>query len=168
MKKFVKENLKFIVAILASVILSSSVTGVIAYGIGANQVSYNTTSVADALDSMYQTMFSNNYSTSEKVVGTWIDGRPLYQITFTFTTANENWGRTNIATLSNNTEVRTMNGFIGNGYGINTYTNAEWFSVTVFENHILYNIIAGYKNQSSQITVQYTKSDDLVPNQNNQ
>ncbi len=46
----------------------------------ANEIGYNTTTVADALDSMYQTMFSNNYSTTEKQVGTWLDGKPVYQI----------------------------------------------------------------------------------------
>ena len=46
----------------------------------ANEIGYNTTTVADALDSMYQTMFSNNYSTTEKQVVTWLDGKPVYQI----------------------------------------------------------------------------------------
>ena len=76
-----KTNLKIIVAVIVSVIISSGITAFAAIKFQANEIGYNTTSVADALDSLYQTQFSNNYSTEEKVIGKWIDGKPLYQKT---------------------------------------------------------------------------------------
>ena len=63
----------------------------------ANEIGYNTTTVADALDSMYQTMFSNNYSTTEKQVGTWLDGKPVYQIAI----ANGSFSLTSSGSWSN-------------------------------------------------------------------
>ena len=76
-----KTNLKMIVAIIVSVIISSSITAFAAIKISATEIGYNNTTVAEELDSIYQTMFSNNYSTEEKQVGKWIDGKPLYQRT---------------------------------------------------------------------------------------
>lgn len=35
-------------------------------------------------------MFTENYSTTEKRVGTWVDGKPLYQKTFSFTVIGTN------------------------------------------------------------------------------
>lgn len=42
----------------------------------AENIGYGTSNVGAALDQI------RNYSTSEKVVGTWIDGKPLYEKTF--------------------------------------------------------------------------------------
>ncbi len=80
-----KTNLKLVITALVSIIVSSSITAFAAIKFQANEIGYNTTSVADALDSLYQTQFSNNYSTEEKVVGKWIDGKPVYQKTLYFT-----------------------------------------------------------------------------------
>lgn len=74
-----------VIVVTISVFLSISGIVLAQNLIGANQVEYNTTTVADALDSMYNTMFSNNYSTTEKVVGKWIDGKPVYQKTIVVT-----------------------------------------------------------------------------------
>ena len=77
-----KTNLKIIVAVIVSVIISSSITALAAIKFQANEIGYNTTSVADALDSLYQTQFSDNYSTEERVIGKWVNGKPLYQKTY--------------------------------------------------------------------------------------
>ena len=89
-----KTNLKMIVAIIVAVIISSGITAFATIQVQANQIGYNTTTVADALDSMYNTMFSDNYSTNERVVGKWIDGKPVYQRVIK---------KTNSTTLSANT-----------------------------------------------------------------
>ena len=77
-----KNKVGMIIAFILGAIIFSGIGAYAAIKFQANEIGYNTTSVADALDSMYQTMFSNNYSTEEKVVGKWIDGKPLYQRTF--------------------------------------------------------------------------------------
>ena len=42
---------------------------------------------------------ANNFSTDEKVIGTWIDGKPLYQKTFEWTYANGSLIPNNAASL---------------------------------------------------------------------
>lgn len=86
-KNVIEENIKLVFAIIISVVISSGITAFATIKAQANEIEYNTTTVADALDSMYQTMFSNNYSTTEKVVGKWIDGKPVYQKTITLSSA---------------------------------------------------------------------------------
>lgn len=46
----------------------------------ASQVSYASTNVEDALNDLY-TLKGNdeNYSTDEKIIGKWIDGKPIYR-----------------------------------------------------------------------------------------
>ena len=41
--------------------------------------------VEDALNSLYLSKTSENYSTEEQKVGTWIDGKPIYQRSFVVT-----------------------------------------------------------------------------------
>jgi len=81
MKNFIKKNIKMILAIFITAIICITGSVYATIRIQASEISYDTTSVADALDSMYLTMFSNNYSLDEKVVGKWIDGRNVYQQT---------------------------------------------------------------------------------------
>lgn len=66
------------------------VAGVSAYTMLANSISYTpknsawkVNNVEDALDSLYISKTADNYSTEEKIVGTWIDGKPIYQRTWT-------------------------------------------------------------------------------------
>ena len=81
MKKIIKENIKLVLVALITGIICISGTVLAENLISANQIGYNNTTVADQLDSLYQTMFSNNYSTGEKRVGKWVDNKPLYQRT---------------------------------------------------------------------------------------
>lgn len=57
---------------------------------------------------------SNIYSTTEKVVGKWIDGKPLYRKVFT-----GNWAsnETTVTTLNTNCNVVSMRGLIKSKYG---------------------------------------------------
>ena len=77
-----KTNLKIMVAMIITAIVSIGGTVLAESALNANQINYNNTTVADALDGMYRiNSFQTNYSTDEKVVGTWIDGKPVYQKT---------------------------------------------------------------------------------------
>lgn len=186
MKKIFKNNLKMIIGILISVIISSSITAFAAIQISANQISYNTTSVADALDSMYQTMFSNNYSTTEKVVGKWINGKPLYQKTI------------NIGTLPNNTTKAVDTGLLnesiedfiniggftrktdklyyrplpyvystdgtGTGHASTPYVLSNGLWVQKGTTNWEIKIVTGYdrSNEEGYVTIQYTKVSDTT------
>ena len=65
-------------------------TGVVASTLMASNVSYTpkdstwgVNNVEAAIDSLKLSKTSDNYSTEEQVIGTWIDGKPLYQKVYT-------------------------------------------------------------------------------------
>ena len=84
MKKIINKNT--ILGLIVGIIVS----GVTAYAVStaatditfkAKNKNWKVGNVADALDSLYISKTSDNYSTDEKVIGTWIDGKPIYQKT---------------------------------------------------------------------------------------
>lgn len=102
---------------------------------------------------------SLDYSTDEKVVGTWIDGKTLYQKTFTGTTAS---GDSNINhNISNVSQICNVYGYVnqGNIYCIPTgfYNGTKRFNA--FADEIkLYIRQEGYDSFPFVITIQYTKT----------
>ena len=50
----------------------------------------------------------HNYSTEEKIVGTWIDGKPIYEKTFLFSSQITASGNTWIATNIDNTNIKKI------------------------------------------------------------
>lgn len=79
---------------------------------------------------MMSTNNSDYYSTDEKVVGVWTDGRPIYQKTFTGTT-----DATGNADYNDNTNRVTINV----GASVNEYVSAEGFIVSPFGTCYLFN-----------------------------
>lgn len=77
---------------------------------------------------------SHDYSTSEKVIGTWIDGRPVFQRTFTFTTPSTE-DTTYVLGVSGVEAVLNFDGFIAFGDGtlqcISSYDLDEKRGVTL-------------------------------------
>ena len=77
------------ILIVALGIIFGSIAGVTAYTISAKEIGYSpkdsswkVNNVADAIESLKTLKGgSTNYSLDEQVVGTWIDGKPLYQKT---------------------------------------------------------------------------------------
>lgn len=116
------------------------------------------------------------YSYEERKVGTWIDGKPLYQITFLTTTPTTNGGQINI------TDTLFNNGVIGNivnaiGYiielGRTTIINQNYNTdnLNVSNGIIFQNTDEGIKiymscgsteivNKPLYLTIQYTKQSD--------
>ena len=82
-----KKNIKIgIICFILGAIIFSGISGVTAYTIMANSIEFqsrnnnwNVNNVGDALNSLYTMKTSEDYSTDEKRVGTWIDDKPLYQ-----------------------------------------------------------------------------------------
>lgn len=65
-----------------------SCMGVVAYSLKAKDITFTSSNtswkvgnVSEALDSLMLSKTSSNYSTSEKKIGTWVDGKPIYQKT---------------------------------------------------------------------------------------
>ena len=132
-------------------------------GISANDVEYSTgVSVEDKIDTI------SSYSTTEKVVGTWINGKPLYQ------------SIVSCGALPNNTTKVTAHGITGiskvvdiTGYAFNgndsipiPYFNAQNANVKVGLYANASNIIinSGSVDMSSYsesyVTLRYTKTTD--------
>ena len=64
---------------------------------------------------------SHNYSTTEQVIGTWIDGKPIYECTFYVASASLSSGEYAISTgLSNIKKIINYSGFLSDGS--RTYT----------------------------------------------
>ena len=115
---------------------------------------------------------SLDYSTDEKVVGTWIDGKPLYQKTLIITTDISS-AETRVSISSLNTDyVQISNGTLirNNGASISlNAVNGEYSTATIFficyieaTKHIYIKVgnDSNNKGASAYITVQYTKTTD--------
>ena len=63
----------------------------------ASEISYKDPTVEQTLNSLYISRTNNDYSTDEKVVGKWIDGKPIYQKTMPIsgTVLNDTWTNVN-------------------------------------------------------------------------
>ena len=105
---------------------------------------------------------SHNYSTTEQVIGTWIDGKPLYECTWEFEnaiTANSNsWTDTPISNA-------TIKGIIGvKGYNINADKINCWNALSATADSGA--VVKIIQNRTAQIvikylTLQYTKTTDV-------
>ena len=114
----------------------------------------------------------NNYSTEEQVVGTWIDGKPIYQKTFNGTTHETagNWSIINIdaqvaTVISTDGKINASHVWVP----LNNYRGDSveaWVSITVTDNsHSTPNRIniktgSSYISKPFTITLQYTKTTD--------
>ena len=109
-----------------------------------------------------------NYSTDEQVVGTWIDGKPIYQKTIDFgalpnnTTKSVNHNIQNIdyvvnlfgaAYRSSDGMVNTLPCYNHNVYGAELASNSTSIMVTTFADRSAFS--------ESYVTIQYTKSTDV-------
>lgn len=109
----------------------------------------------------------NNYSTEEQRIGTWIDGKPLYQKTYNITSPSTDTDNA-IVTLDPNIFPINWDGYLifstGSPIGINLYytdsqfinTYPELVSGTIH----MKAVGANYHNLSGYITLKYTKTTD--------
>ena len=106
----------------------------------------------------------NNYSTDEQRIGTWIDGKPLYQKTYVGTTVGDSNAHS-IATLSNNLSVVEITGYavtsVGSIYPVNTYFGVgDSFSVYFRGTDNTISVITSLDSRPCYITVKYIKTTD--------
>lgn len=109
----------------------------------------------------------NNFSTEEQIIGSWIDGKPIYQVTFQFTSPSI--GETKEITIKNLKidEVISLNGLLNEVYDsylpVNFYISAnDYMNAWVDQKtKIVFNVGHwGYENRPTAITIQYTKTTD--------
>ena len=113
------------------------------------------------------------YSTSEKVVGCWTDGRPVYQKTFSgyfASTTQGVWGDTNIGTISNFKDSIAIEGWYvpgGTAYAVLPWTtNAGYIAKCRIDKSGTTGTVMLCTNNSNMstnvgyVTVRYTKSTD--------
>lgn len=105
-----------------------------------------------------------NYSTQEKVVGEWIDGKPLYQKTFVTTSASQiNTSTTAVDLTSYNIEnIVVQDGFIKTANNITPHGGQSfilWYreSDKTISHQVTNN---AYLSSPLYITIQYTKTTD--------
>ena len=152
-------------------------TGVVASTLMAGNIAYTpkdstwgVNNVEAAIDSLKLSKTSDNYSTDEKVVGTWIDGKPLYQKTYTIASMSKD-GHVDVDTdieyafVVAKTYRRSKNGIDVDDYWYNTgdYANVR---ATVQDNHTLriVNCTSNSTLTDVVITIQYTKTTDQANN----
>lgn len=108
----------------------------------------------------------NNYSTEERIVGTWIDGKPIYKRTFTGTVSGTQTGLSGI-TASSVSKLLRVEGYVQKnnwgGYAIGSYISGQAYG-GVFINYgtgvlDLYSpstVVGG----TYDVTLYYTKTTD--------
>ena len=110
---------------------------------------------------------SNNYSTDEQVVGTWIDGKPLYQKTIQITTPSSAWGH--VASLSD-VNLENIVCYWGILFGSNLNRTAvgnafggshnEYFDIWTDGSNVYVCVDQMHYNKVAYVTIQYTKTTD--------
>lgn len=99
----------------------------------------------------------NTYSTTERIVGTWIDGKPIYEVTVPVTIANRSaW--TDLVTISNLKKAIKIVA-VGSSVLLPRYESSEYYAEFLYETGKI-----RYKAQGQagnfDLTVQYTKTTD--------
>ena len=131
------------------------------------------TKTTDSANS-YNYANENDYSTSEKIIGTWIDGKTLYQRTYSGdcpTTANV---ITNLISISSSIKIRDMQGIIYKdsanvvvsiNYSVprtgSTYEPLTAYATTYLQDGYIKMVIGSVLTAASPqylITIKYTKS----------
>lgn len=113
----------------------------------------------------------NDYSTSEKIVGTWIDGKPIYQKTFTATMPTCSTEGTDVSNtivwstigISAPSKIISIEGFIDNEAG--TYrplnsvnsTTRRTSAIGISTGISFTNSVTGMSGKNAYVTIQYTK-----------
>ena len=117
---------------------------------------------------MLDTNVSDYYSTEEKIVGVWIDGKPIYQITKKFTNPSVSWSGINFgfkvdAVWLVNIFAKTSDGWSSGCSWYNTDSNRGSFYVHKDSSgNVNLWIRNTYTVTEAWVTIQYTKTTDAA------
>ncbi len=113
------------------------------------------------------------YSTEERIVGRWIDGKPVYKKTWTFTTPSvyRVWENIGVSVDDIDNLVESKNSFISRDGGVVTFNYYDTSAIAVFSYRAdgakVYLAHPGgdyFKSCPGYATLWYTKTTDLAPN----
>ena len=121
--------------------------------------------VADEDGENAKNVFPNVYSTTERVIGEWTDGKPVYRSTINFTLDNGgvviDISNLNIETIINyyglsgsQSDNRPINFYVN--FGGTAYFVATWFS----NNKIYCQCSSAYNSSPTKVHLEYTKTTD--------
>lgn len=126
--------------------------------------------IVGAYNPVFEEAKGIEYSTEERRIGTWIDGKPLYQITLGATspaTVNTPAELSDLPQNVNPTNVKDIKGILYSSseyiYGVNHYFSAtDMIGVWVRPNRKICAMVGneGCTNCDLYITIQYTKTTD--------
>lgn len=110
---------------------------------------------------------SNTYSTTETVIGTWADGKPLYRIVLNATTPSTgDTSTTIVSTLPSNIDnVIKLDGMIisqSARFPINAYFSNTYYIATFYDPSVGINCKVGSSltSRTCKIIIEYTKTTD--------
>ena len=124
----------------------------------SGKTAYITLQYTKTTDSAVEIGSDTDYSTTEKIVGTWIDGKPLYQCTYIATAKSDG----TLFTFPNTYEICNFFGIVGGGESLNCSYDSSHYVFTSIDptNHLVFQKVAGYIGQTEYVTLQYTKTTD--------
>lgn len=160
MKKIINSK---VFAFILGVVVCSATTALASTMLASNiayipkDSTWKVDNVEAAIDSLKLSKTESNYSTEEQVVGTWIDGKPLYQKTFVFEelnlTGNNKYNDiVSVADLN----VDNLCNIVLKGDKNIFYP----FTIKVDNNGILKAYVIEQNEKINSATIQYTKTTD--------
>ena len=105
---------------------------------------------------------SNNYSTTEQLIGKWINGKNLYRRVFTGNTGASNGWRNAVTNVPNDLEIREINATVGKYLPVPAYIDSSYYVALQYNNgaNAIQTYNKGYPNSDIEIVVEYTKKTD--------
>ena len=167
-KKIIRKGI-FIFLIVGTIF--GSIAGVTAYTISAKEIGYSpkdtswkVNNVADAIESLKTLKGgSQNYSLDEQVVGTWIDGKPIYQKTFTNLSIAFSWNSSNKHAVATISPLLTNYEHVVGIWGLNSTSNVFLYINFSIEGSS-WKLMTFTGNSVDTLTIQYTKTTDNATN----
>lgn len=161
-----QDNIEDAIPTLDNAVSSSSTNGIENQAI-TNYVDGEISDTKDYVDTEVQdakdyTDEKCTYSTDEVVVGTWIDGRPLYRKVVQFTTASGGDTTVDLSSL-NIRKVVKIDGVVGSDSDakpINFYYEGYYISPRYANNTMYIASSTAYGNTPACLVLEYTKTTD--------
>ena len=129
---------------------------------------WNVTTVGEAINDLALSKTSDNYSTTERVVGSWINGKPLYQKVVTAKSPSSLNTWYDVLTISNVEYLRIVYGelyFNSSAIDKLILNHSSTSTMGIKNNTIkMYITTNDYKSKDVMFIVQYTKTSDTISN----
>ena len=118
-----------------------------------NKIQINAENAINEVDNKF------NYSTEEKIIGTW-EGKPLYRkvISTRTPTTDSTWEI--ITKVPNNIILRKANAMIEGYLPAPVYIASNYYAVYQITSGYIQMNVAGYTNNSVEFIIEYTKIND--------